>query len=99
MSGWNSAGRLGVVGRHEHQRCQPSLAIPAGLRACFERFAQQRGDDVDHRVVGALPRVRVALVRVADDAERRLVDRDPQRRQLLGIVEQLRIVGEQVDQP
>ncbi len=47
----------------------------AARRRHLEGLAHQRGHNVDHRVVGRLPRVRVALGRVANDAERGLAAR------------------------
>ena len=48
----------------------------AELLRRLDRLAEERADDVDHRVVGALAGLRIALRRVADDAERRFVGHD-----------------------
>ncbi len=47
----------------------------AARRRHLKGLAHERRHNVDHRVVGRLARVRVAFGRVANDAERGLVER------------------------
>ena len=44
-------------------------ALPGDSGTVLKGLSQHRADDVDHRVVGALSRLRIPLGRVSDDAE------------------------------
>ena len=93
--------RIGrVVVRHEHQVLPVAVVAVAELRRLgrlrhFDGLAKQRADDVDHRVVGRLARLRIALRGVADDAERRFVRDDVDRLDLVGILENLRVLTDE----
>ncbi len=49
-------------------------------------------------MIGALPRSRVALRRIADDVKRRLVDRDLDPAKVVGVLQKRRVFPEQVHQ-
>src|SRR5262245_39120141 len=65
-----------VVRRQQHQLLPYRVSSPESRAPSpyLHRLSQQRRHDIHHRMIRALPRARIALVWVANDAERRLVD-------------------------
>ena len=85
-------GRVVVIGRHQHQ------LAPAG-RARLDRLAQQRGHDVDHRMIGRLTGARIALGRIANDAEGRLIGDDADPLDRVGVGQQCRLRASRLIRP
>ncbi len=93
--------RRGVeVMRREHEVLPREGALLA-RGPQFQRLAEHRAHEVEHRVVGGLARLGVALGGVADDPERGLVRADHHRADVVAprVVEQFGRLAKQVHQP